>query len=192
MSPEMLPKEMLAKKILKLATISLVAVQFLASPVALAHEKPAKPAAAKQSAKQSLALSDTVVKMPLAPGVSLDDAAESMKLRANGLNMQLVAELPLSKQVAAITGKNERRATIYQFCDAITARKMLDYSLDFAAYLPCRIALVEDEKGKGFLVMMDLNLLINAAKLDPNLKAKAIEVRDGLMNIMKAGANGEL
>ena len=52
-----------------------------------------------------------------------------MKLRANGLNMQLVAELPLSKQVAAITGKTERRATIYQFCDAMTARKMLDYSL---------------------------------------------------------------
>ena len=41
-----------------------------------------------------------------------------MKLRANGLNMQLVAELPLSKQVAAIEGKNERRATIYQFCYA--------------------------------------------------------------------------
>lgn len=115
-----------------------------------------------------------------------------MKLRANGLNMQLVAELPLSKQVAAITGKIERRATIYQFCDALTARKMLDYSLDFAAYLPCRIALVEDEKGQGFLVMMDLNLLINASKLDPKLKAKAIEVRDSLLNIMKAGANGEL
>ena len=36
--------------------------------------------------------------------------------------------------------------------------------------------------------MMDLNLLINASKLDPNLKAKAIEVRDSLPNIMKAGA----
>ena len=45
-----------------------------------------------------------------------------MKLRANGLNMQLVAELPLSKQVAAITGKTDA-ATIYQFCDAMTARK---------------------------------------------------------------------
>ena len=51
---------------------------------------------------------------------------------------------------------------------------------------------MQDEKGQGFLVMMDLNLLINASKLDPNLKAKAIEVRDSLLNIMKAGANGEL
>ena len=181
------------KKISKVVTICLCGALLLESPLVLAAEKPAKPArSAKPAPAPSLALGDTVVKMALAQGVSLDDAAESMKLRANGLNMQLVAELPLSKQVAAITGKNERRATIFQFCDAMTARKMLDYSLDFAAYLPCRIALVEDEKGQGFLVMMDLNLLINAAKLDPKLKAKAIEVRDSLMNIMKAGANGEL
>jgi uncharacterized protein (DUF302 family) len=114
-------------------------------------------------------LGDTVVKLPLAKGVSLEDAAQSMKLRANYLNMQLVAELPLSKQVAAITGKAERHATIFQFCDAMTARKMLDYSLDFAAYLPCRIALVEDEKGQGWLVMMDLNLLIIVSNLQPEL-----------------------
>lgn len=188
-----MPKEMLSRKMRLAARICLLGTLFLASPAVLALEKPLKPApAAKQAVKPSLALGDTVVKMALAPGVSLDDAAESMKLRANGLNMQLVAELPLSKQVAAITGKNERRATIYQFCDALTARKMLDYNLDFAAYLPCRIALVEDEKGQGFLVMMDLNLLINASNLDANLKAKAIEVRDNLLNIMQAGANGEL
>jgi uncharacterized protein (DUF302 family) len=137
-------------------------------------------------------LGDTVVKMPLAKGVSLDDAAQSMKLRANLLNMQLVAELPLSRQVSAITGKPSPHATILQFCDALTARKMLDYSLDFAAYLPCRIALVEDEKGQGWLVMMDLNLLINVSNLQPDLKAKAVEVRDMLENIMRAGANGDL
>ena len=137
-------------------------------------------------------LGETVIKMPMAPGVTLDDAAQSMKLRANYLNMKLVAELPLSKQVEAITGKPSPLATIYQFCDAMTARKMLDSSLDFAAYLPCRIALVEDDKGKGWLVMMDLNLLINVANLNPELKAKAIEVRDNLENIMRAGANGDL
>jgi uncharacterized protein (DUF302 family) len=155
-----------------------------------AADKPAESGMARPQAIRSLG--ETVVKMALAKGVSFEDAAQSMKLRANLVNMKLVAELPLSKQVEAITGKHERLATIYQFCDAMTARKMLDYSLDFAAYLPCRIALVEDEKGQGWLVMMDLNLLINAANLQPELKAKAIEVRDNLENIMQAGANGDL
>lgn len=137
-------------------------------------------------------LGDTVLKMALAKGVSPDDAEQSMKLRANLLNMHLVAELPLSKQVSAITGKPSPYVTIFQFCDALTARAMLDYNLDFAAYLPCRIALVEDDKGKGWLVMMNLDMIVDLAHLDPELKAKAIEVRDKLEDIMRAGANGDL
>ena len=83
-----------------------------------------------------------------------------MKLRANLLNMHLVAELPLSKQVSAITGRPSPYVTIFQFCDALTARAMLDDDVDFAAYLPCRIALVEDDKGRGWLVMMDLDMIL--------------------------------
>ncbi len=151
--------------------------------------------AQKNNAGMALpSIGQTVVKMQIAKGVSLDDAVESMKLRANTLNIKLVAELPLSEQVKAMTGKPVRRIGVYQFCDALTAKQMVDYSIDFAAYLPCRIALVEDDKepGRGWLVMMDLNMIINAAQLTPEMKAKAIEVRDILESIMKAGANGEL
>ena len=133
-----------------------------------------------------------VIKTPLAKGVGLDEAVESMKLRANSLNMKLVSELPLSKQVEATIGTPQRRMTIFQFCDALTAKQMVDFSIEFAAYLPCRIALIEDKNGQGWLVMYDLNVLINSANLNRDLKAKAIEVRDSLNSIMKAGVNGEL
>ena len=147
-----------------------------------------------KSAMAMPSIGQTVVKMRIADNVSLNDAVESMKLRANALNIKLVAELPLSKQVEAMSGKPVRRMEIYQFCDALTAKQMVDFSIDFAAYLPCRIALVEDGKapGRGWLVMMDLNMLISAAQLTPEMKAKAIEVRDILESIMKAGANGEI
>jgi len=54
-----------------------------------------------------------VYKVAIDPGVSLADAAESMRLRANALNLKLVAELPLSKQVEAVTGKPQRTITIF-------------------------------------------------------------------------------
>jgi len=60
-----------------------------------------------------------VYKVAIDSGVSLDDAAQSMRLRANALNLKLVAELPLSKQVEAVTGKPQRTITIFQFCDAV-------------------------------------------------------------------------
>jgi uncharacterized protein (DUF302 family) len=136
-------------------------------------------------------IAKTVVKEPLAEGVGPDDAVESMKLRANMLNIKLVAELPLSQQVKAM-GQETRRMEIYQFCDALTAKKMVEYNIDFAAYLPCRIALVEDAKGKFWLVMMNLDMLIQNPGFDPKLKEEAVKVRDTLQSIMTAGANGDL
>lgn len=133
----------------------------------------------------------TVVKMPLADGVSMDEAVESMKLRANILNIKLVAELPLSQQIKAM-GEASRRIAIYQFCEPLTAKKMVEYDINFAAYLPCRISLVEDKNGKAWLVMMNLDMLINNPRLDKNLLTEARKVRDNLNEIMKAGANGDL
>ena len=137
-------------------------------------------------------MGQTVLEMPLADGVSMDDAAESLKQRANTLNFKLVAELPLSEQVAAMTGKPQKRMTIYEFCDAVTAQKMVKANAAFAAFLPCRIALVEGDDGKAKLIMLGLDDLIKAAKLAPELAPLATDVRNKLMNILKAGANGDL
>lgn len=133
----------------------------------------------------------TVIKVPIAPDISFDDAVESMKLRANTLNIKLVAELPLSKQIKAM-GETSGRMGIYQFCDALTAKKMVEFDINFAAYLPCRISLVEDAQGKGWLLMMNMDMLINNPNLQGDLKKTAIGVRDSLMEIMNAGAKGEL
>ena len=148
-------------------------------------------ASVAQAAVPNVNIEDTVVKMPLAEGVSLEDAVSSMKLRANIHNMKLVAELPLSKQVQAM-GKKARYMSIYQFCDPLVAQRMVEANINFAAYLPCRIALVEDNKGKGWLVMMNLDMMLQGATLTKELKVKATKVRDVLMDIMRAGANGEL
>jgi uncharacterized protein (DUF302 family) len=144
-----------------------------------------------QAAPPNIPIEQTVVKTPLADGVSIDDAVQSMKLRANMHNMKLVAELPLSKQVESM-GREARHMTIYQFCDPLIAQQMVEANIHFAAYLPCRIAVVEDKDGKGWLVMMNPDMMLQGATLSAELKAQATKVRDSLMDIMKAGANGDL
>lgn len=135
---------------------------------------------------------DPVIKRPLEAGVSFDEAVQSMKLRANTLNIKLVAELPLSKQVEASTGKPQRRMEIFQFCDALTAKFMVEANIDFAAYLPCRIALIEDAQGKGWLVMVNLDEILGQYKLAPDMVKLAKSVRDTLVSIMDAGVKGDL
>lgn len=135
-----------------------------------------------------------VYKVPVASGVSAADAVDSMKLRANALNIKLVSELPLSEQVKAITGKPQRTMTIFQFCDALTAQELVQQSLDYAIFLPCRIALIEDKTGKNWLIMMDMNVsqLAKAGHMDKSLEKKIASIRKGLIEIINAGANGDL
>lgn len=136
-------------------------------------------------------LEKTVVKLPLQDGVALEDAVESMKLRANILNIKLVAELPLSKQIKAM-GEKSRFIGIYQFCEPLTAKKMVEYDINFAAYLPCRISLVEDKNGKAWLLMMNMEMLLMNPKLNKDLKDEAEKVWNNLNEIMQAGASGDL
>jgi len=133
----------------------------------------------------------TVLKLPLEEGVTLESAIESMKLRANILNIKLVAELPLSKQIAAM-GEKSGFIGIYQFCEPLTAKKMVQYDMNFAAYLPCRISAVEDAQGKGWLLMMNMEMLLSNPKLNKDLKREAEAVWKNLLDIMKAGAAGDL
>ncbi len=151
-------------------------------------------AAAPAPAKAQQASPAGVYKIAVQPNVSMEDAAESMRLRANALNLKLVAELPLSKQVEAMTGQPQKTIIIFQFCDAVVAKQLIDVNVDFAVFMPCRIALIEEESGKAWLVMMDVDTdaIAREKSLSPELKKKIEDVRAMLVNIMQAGAAGDL
>lgn len=134
----------------------------------------------------------TVWRVPLANGVSPKDAEVAMKAVANEYNIKNVGELPLSKQVEAMLGKPYRILTIYMFCDPLTAVKMLDFSDAFSAYLPCRVAMVEDKQGKVWLYTLNMDLMIHGGTpLPPELKLEAEKVKETILAIMHRGAAGD-
>ncbi len=132
-----------------------------------------------------------MVRCKVVEDVSSDDAIASMKLRANMLNFKLVAHMPLSEQVKAMGGKTNRME-IYQFCDAMIAAKMVKYSMAFAGYLPCRITLVEDDKGQPWLITLNMDKTMSDASLPKELKKLGMKVRNNIYSIMSAGTEGDL
>lgn len=133
----------------------------------------------------------TVVKLPLAKGVTPSEAIQSMKLRANFLNFKLVAHQDLSAQLKAMGVKHVRMLDIYQFCKPTVAYEMVSFNMAYAAYLPCRIAVVQGKHGHYWLTMLNPKLLLSR-KMPPALKRSADSVIAGLMKIIKAGADGAL
>jgi uncharacterized protein (DUF302 family) len=135
-------------------------------------------------------ISQSVVKMSLMGGVAIEDAAAAMVSKAAELNMKLVGRQRVHEQIRA-RGKAAPHLEILQFCDPDDAVTMVSKDPLYSAYMPCRIALVEDTAGKPWLFMVNLDMLINSASLPPDLQELAIRVNQMMLKIMTAGATGD-
>ncbi len=134
----------------------------------------------------------TVWKVPVEEGLSWEEVEETMRFVANEHNIKNVGELPLSKQVEAMTGESYRFLKIYMFCNALTAAKMLEYNDAYSAYLPCRISMVEDKQGKLWLYSLNMDAMIyGGLPLPAELKEEAQNVKRIIQDIMNRGAAGD-
>ena len=133
----------------------------------------------------------TVWKIPVAEGLSIEDVEDTMRFVANEHNIKNVGELPLSEQVAAMTGEDQRFWKIYMFCNPLTAAKMINYSDAYSAYLPCRVSLVEDQEGKLWIYSLNMDMMIHGGEtLPPELFDEANSIKETILDIMNRGAEG--
>jgi uncharacterized protein (DUF302 family) len=134
----------------------------------------------------------TVWKVPVKEGLKWEDVEQTMRLVANEHNIKNVGELPLSEQVATMTGQSQRFLKIYMYCNPLTASHMFEYSVAFSAYLPCRISLIEDAQGKLWLYTLNMDMMIHGGKVLPEtLQKEVIAIKDTILDIMNRGARGE-
>lgn len=134
----------------------------------------------------------SIWKVPVDEGMTADDVEETMKMVANEHNFKNVGEMPLYKEVEAMSGQPYRYVKIFMFCNALTAARMLDYNDAFSSYLPCRITLIEDMQGKLWLYTLNMDGMIYGGKpLPAELKQEAENVKEIILDIMNRGATGE-
>jgi hypothetical protein len=146
----------------------------------------------KQLLAKGNAAEATVWKIPVAEGLTAKDVEDTMRFVANEHNIKDVGELPLSEQVAAMTGEEQRFWKIYMFCNPLTAAKMINYSDAYSAYLPCRISLVEDQEGKLWIYTLNMDMMIHGGEsLPPELLDEANYIKETILDIMNRGATGE-
>ena len=127
------------------------------------------------------------------PGVTVKDIEGILTQVSSEKNMRDVGVLPLSKELAARSGKKEKLLTVYSFCTPATARTMVDFSPHMAAYLPCRVTLVEHDDGSLWLYTLNMDMMVKMGrKLPSPLKEEAMKVRDTIWEMMERASKGEI
>jgi uncharacterized protein (DUF302 family) len=125
------------------------------------------------------------------PGVTVEEVEEALASVAAEENVKEVGFLPLSRELEARTGKPQRFLKVYSYCSPEIARQMVDFSPHMAAYLPCRITLLEKEDGL-WLYTLNMDMLIHMGrKLPPDLRASALKMRGAIVKMLERGARGE-
>ena len=135
-------------------------------------------------------ISQTVAKMNLEDGVSIQDAIDAMLSKAAEKNLKLVGQQHVSKELES-RGIDSPYLSILQFCDPMDAKTMIISNPILASYMPCRIAIVEDQEKRPTLMMLNLDMLINNKLLPPDIIETAIRVNQDMLDIMVAGATGD-
>ena len=125
------------------------------------------------------------------PGVTVNDIEQVFAQVATERNMKAVGELPLSKELEARTGKKQKFLKVYSYCSPDTARMMVDFSPNMAAYLPCRLTVVERDDGL-WIYTLNMDMMVKMGrKLPSPLKEEAWKVRETIYMMLDRGAKGE-
>jgi uncharacterized protein (DUF302 family) len=135
-------------------------------------------------------------KVPVKPGLSVDEVAEAIIARAEKHGFLLVNRYQMWKELQKRTGEPDPyKVEVISICDPQVSRDWMDYAPEMALFVPPRIAIVEDHNHQLWLIMMDWDMhWIDTARnagFDPKLREQGIERRAMLEDILHAGANGE-
>jgi len=125
------------------------------------------------------------------PGLTVQDIEQVFAQVSSERNMRNVGELPLSKELEARTGTEQKFLKVYSYCSPPTARLMVDFSPAMGAYLPCRLTVIERDDGL-WIYTLNMDMMVKMGrKLPSPLKEEAQKVRDTIYQMMDRAASGD-
>lgn len=128
-------------------------------------------------------------KVKINDDVSTEDAIETMKSIAGENNFLVVGDSKMSIDTSLKQPGGKRYIRILHFCAPSIAEDFIKYSRAFGAFMPCRILIVEDDKGDRWLYTMGLELMLYGGKPLPENVLKMGKKVQGLMyGMMDAAA----
>lgn len=144
------------------------------------------------------AMNYMVVKYQVKPGVSFDEAVQSLKLRANRLNFKFVGENLMWKDFRAVLGDDSApRVEVFSFCDIAIGRELLKIVPEMVVFLPCRIAIMEDAQKNIWILALDwdftwLDYAGQSLGLTPEVRQGIADIRVKMDDMMRAAASGDI
>lgn len=122
-------------------------------------------------------------------GHGIDEVERRLIRVAGDLGLPSLGTLDVHRQVRERFGRTFPYQKIHLFCDPELAADLLRYNPAMAAFLPCRVILYQDERGRLWLVTPNLEpVLYGGRPLPAHLKSRALGLQKTLQTIVDTAA----
>jgi len=119
--------------------------------------------------------------------VDVEDVVESLNSIATERNLLVVANSLMSGG-----SKGGKYIRIISYCNPYIAKQFINHSMAYSAFMPCRVAIVEDDNGDLWLYTMDLGLMIAGGHtLPPKLLEQAKYIESTMYEMMDKASVGD-
>ena len=133
-------------------------------------------------------------KVKIKDDVSTDDVIETMNSIAEENNFLVVgdAKMNIKSSIKKTGKKDDRYIRILSYCSPGIAKKFINYSKEYGAFMPCRVMIVEDDEGNLWLETMAMELMLYGGKpLPKDMMDMAQHVRKTMYTMMDSAASGD-
>jgi hypothetical protein len=127
-------------------------------------------------------------KVKIDDDVTTEDAIDNMIGIAVDNNFLMVGDAKMSIK-SSIKEGGKRYIRILSFCAPSVAEQFIAYNNSFGSFMPCRVLIVEDDKGNRWLYTMAMELMLYGGEpLPPEMMKMALGVKNLMYGMMDAAA----
>ncbi len=133
-------------------------------------------------------------KVKVKDGISPEDIVETMNSIAEENNFLVVGDskMNINSSIKKTGNKDDRYIRILSYCSPGIAKKFINYSKEYGAFMPCRVMIVEDDEGNLWLETMAMELMLYGGKpLPKDMLEMAQSVRKTMYTMMDSAATGD-
>jgi uncharacterized protein (DUF302 family) len=115
----------------------------------------------------------------------IDQVASKVETACQNHNFSLLQSYDYHQILESKGFPIERKAYVYDICQAKTASMMLTSNPEFSIFMPCTLALHEDH-GKTVISTMNMGIMLKAVRKDKALFAEATSLFNKLTVMMES------
>lgn len=116
--------------------------------------------------------------------LNCEQIEEKIEEEAKGYGLMLKKHFPFSKNLPENGFEIKEHASVFEFCKASVAARLLNTQPELNVLMPCRVSVYEKE-GRSFVSTADLSVVLKSLECEDELKKEILALYKNITSMIR-------